>query len=91
MDGRDQSDRGDGDRFRGDAPAARVREDLGSAHDRGVVVQGLALTLKRRTDDDARRFIAHGDELGDDLPRLEVSRQPEAPVAQKSHAMPHPA
>jgi len=55
-----------------------MREDLRRTDHVRVVVQRLALPLEHRAGDDARRFVAHGDELGDDLPRLEIARKPEA-------------
>ncbi len=74
----DEADGGDGDRFRGDAAAAGMREDLGGADDVGVVVERFALALENGAGDGARRFVAHGDELGDDLPAFEMAREAEA-------------
>lgn len=52
-----------------------MREDPGGLHDRRIVVQRLALTLKDGAGNRAGRFVADGQELGHDLPRLEVTRQ----------------
>src|ERR1051326_959526 len=52
-----------------------MREDGRSLHHRRVVVQRLALSLKQRACDDARRLVAPRHPLRDDFPRLEIANQ----------------